>query len=189
MTKARGNDKAGQEVGAMLRDLAAALVQRPEDLECSAEQVGRRIAVEATPHPDDAGRMSGAGGAMYRAFSALAEQAARARGLTCHYSLRTPLKEERSRGGDTAPFKPRDDWDFGKVSTLMDDTLWRLFNNSVREVQWVHEPDKTRVHVLLEEGRKLVPDAELRDALSVVFHAVGANHGRRIYVESLRRVK
>ena len=106
-----------------------------------------------------------------------------------HYKTETPMPEHRDRSGKTPPFKARSDWPEAAVKRLLSETCDYLFDYGA-ELSFADEPGKTRVKVRLARNEpKRVPDSELRDALSTVFHAIGANNGRRIYVEELERRK
>lgn len=184
MNKITGNE--GVTVAEMAAALARMMVKVPDALTWHQEQVRNRIAVEAMPHPEDAGRMNGAKGAMFRAFSLLMAQAARRRGCTCHYSLRIADKEDRLPS-DTSGFVPRNDWNEEGVMAVVRRTMWDLFALDAT-VRAENTSDKTRLYITLHKDEpKLFPDSELRDALSTVLCAIGANQGRRVFVQGLRR--
>lgn len=180
-------DAAAYELQELALNIARRYVRKPDRLCVSVDRVDERVSLTADPDPGDVGRMVGGVGKMFHSTAALLHQAARRLGVSVHYCIQQP--ERPVRGDDSGPFKARADWPERELKEDFDGVLGMLFDHEL-EVRWVNEPGKTRVHVLLHADEpKRLPDAELRDALSAVLHAAGANNGRRIYVETLARAE
>ena len=188
MTEAQAIAGPVAEVERLLKELASGFVAHPECLEVETELVGTRLAVSVRPHPEDVGRMVGSRSVMHHAIMLLLTVAAERRGFGLHYGS---VKEDLAGGRKCErgePYMADPKWPKAAVLHRFDCILRLLFAHPFALVVNDFNPDKTTLVLHLDgRERKLVPDAELTDALSRVFHATGAAVGRRIFVDRVVR--
>lgn len=168
------------------RGQARLMIDHPDCLNISVETGSDgSLALFVKPHRDDASKLIGAKGAMFHSFRSVLLQLAARNKIRLHYRLETPRPNGLRK--PEPEFQSRPDWpremmmaEFQRACTaLFELPHWLLATET---------EDKTRLQLDLHPDEPVhLPDAELQDGLSKVWHAGGRTNGRIIFLDRLHR--
>jgi predicted RNA-binding protein YlqC (UPF0109 family) len=166
--------------------MADLVVDHPDKLKVSQEisSDGRDVAIVAKPATGDDGKLIGGKGVMFHSMRSMLLQFAAKHRISIHYRLDTErpgprIKEPR--------YCERADWPKELLMEKLGCVCDAAFN-----YEWAmdveHGADKTQIKIALHPDEPVrIPDAEIQDALSRIWHAAGRARGRLIYVERVAR--
>ena len=167
------------------RRLAHLFIDHPDALTVSVELVGERLTFTARPHPADAGKLIGAKGAMYHSFLTLMRALAARHSIQIHFSLAT---EKGSPQSGLPKFVPDPRWPRAKLEGVFNATCADLLEFPFKLDSFDSTDNKTHYRLAIDSNEvAVVSDAELKDALTKVWHACGRAHGRFLFLEALER--
>ena len=166
------------QIEELYRIIAAPMMRFPDELLIYGQRAGEYCVVTVTCHPDDQGRLIGAGGRMYKACEHLIAIAGKKAGI----HARLVIKSEFRSTHELRPFEPKENWnrtDNEYVEALLWDVLVYVGIDPI-DVR-VSNASKWKTVALVSTPEVLTD--QMRLSLETVFNAIGKGMGRYIYLD------
>lgn len=160
-----------QQLKDFMERLIRAFTKHHKQIEFETQTHGANVFVAVRVHRDDHPRMVGSKGSHIRALNVIATLWGIVNGVTARFSLQEPNTGEKKPLVD---FKAARKWDSAPVVQLFGDTMRAIYPSANFEV--VNLGDAT--NILLKPAIR----EDLLSCVHFIFHAIGKNQGRMIYV-------
>lgn len=158
----------------------------------NVQLAGRTISLTAEPDSRDAGKLIGSKASMSHAWRILTVQMCAKDDYKGYFTIKVQGESGEYKNGNpkerSEPWKS-EQWPATKkrLTTLLENLCENLFKEPSKLTVEDHG-DKTSAYIELSDAEPLLTtDAELQDALSRVFYAVGRANGRKLFLERLQR--
>lgn len=167
----------------LLRELVGAFVQKPDAITVAVEDVpgGEMLCfrVDRNDHP----RVVGAMGKHIQALRTIFRFIEAREGRKVQLML---LEPNAGRREPTQPFVPNMDWNPQPVRDVLNALLAKIFTKPF-EVEITSAEETSNIEIRSEESEQEICEA-LSDYLQPIFHAIGKQQGRQIYVSAAQPV-
>lgn len=163
----------------LLAEIVSSFVRHPDDVIVKTERLGGKNVIQVEVNRDDYGRVFGSQGRQIQAIRTVFAFIASREGRQIGVML---LESTRGTKIEPPPFRANLDWESKKLLSLLKRVLKRIlalpFSVDETSVQ-----ETTNVTIATDPKEHRIIEA-LRPSLDPIFHAIGKNEGRQLYLEA-----
>ena len=167
-----------QEISLLTSDLARELCSQSDQVTASCQIKGKTASVKVNVAPCDFRRMVGGGGRMHQAFKVITAALAAKHGFEGHYPRMSEPSSETKRVD--SEFVEDRDWPKDRIFSLFSRACSAIFDQCTTAIE---ENGSKCIFKIWSIGGSGVPDYAVGDAMSIIFNAIGKNHGIFLTVE------
>ncbi len=165
-----------------LKQIVTPFLIHANNLEVTAEDRRGDVVLKVRGHAEDRGRLIGTQQANFQALQLILAMFGRKNGFRVR--LDNILPSTVGEREFQTPFRPATNWDSSKTVAQLADVLKQILNHPAAVSFADQEDNKTTIVIRFSEAEKMpVTDAEMAFALSKIFHAIGMQNGRKIFIK------
>jgi predicted RNA-binding protein YlqC (UPF0109 family) len=164
----------------LLRDIVSAFIRFPEEINIETERRGENSTMmKLEVHRDDYPRVFGGQGRHRQALVTIFAFIGAREERQIKFML---LESKKGVRQGNLPFKANLDWKPDKTLDLLRKILRRIFTKPF-EVEALSAEETTNIEIRVDPSETNIIDA-LEPSLEPIFHAIGKNQGRQLYLEA-----